>query len=342
LDQFVLVGDGGALVGSGLLTFAGFLILLYSGDCLVRGALAAAYKTNVSPLLVGIMIVGFGTSLPELLVTFEAASSGRLGLAHGNIIGSNISNVLLVIALPAIIFPVSVTAKRMRATSMFMLACSAAWIGITMFLGLNPLIGFAFLGVLAVYAVVAFAIARKDMTEDTPEELKMMATPAWRMLMLILIGMVGLPLGAKILVEGGVTVSKATGFSEEAVGLTLLAVGTSLPELGAGLAAAFRKQSDVAMGNILGSNIFNILGAGGIIALLGPQEVSGQFISYSNWVMGLSALLITLNVLLRHRIGLPTGLIFLVLYGLYIAGLIAGWSFEDLQYLVIERPAAAP
>lgn len=342
MDQVVLAGDGGALLGSGVLTLAGFLILLYSGDCLVRGALAAAYKTNVSPLLVGILIVGFGTSLPELLVTFQAASAGRLGLAHGNIIGSNISNILLVIALPAIIFPVAVTAKRMRATSLFMLACTAAWIGITWFLGLSPMIGFAFLGILAVYAVVAFSIARKDMTTDTPEELKIMATPAWRMMVLILIGMVGLPLGAKILVEGGVTISKATGFSEEAVGLTLLAVGTSLPELGAGLAAAFRKQSDVAMGNILGSNIFNILGAGGVVALLGPQEVSGQFIHYSNWVMGAAAVLITLNVLTRHRIGWATGVAFLSLYVLYIGGLIADWTFADLPYLVLERPAATP
>ncbi len=338
----MLAGDGGALIGSSILTFAGFLILLYSGDCLVRGALAAAYKTNVSPLLVGIMIVGFGTSLPELLVTFQAASAGRLGLAHGNIIGSNISNILLVIALPAIIFPVAVTAKRMRATALFMLAVTAAWIGITFFVGLNPMIGFAFLGVLAVYAVIAITIAHRDMSVDTPEELKWASKPFWRMMMLILIGLVGLPLGAKILVEGGVTISKATGFSEEAVGLTLLAIGTSLPELGAGMAAAFRKQSDVAMGNILGSNIFNILGAGGLVALLGPQDVSGQFIHYSNWVMGFAALLLVLNILGRRRIGIFTGAVFLLLYGVYLAGLIADWTFIDLPYLMLERPTAEP
>lgn len=342
MDQLVLGGDGGALAGSAILTFAGFLILLYSGDCLVRGALAAAYKTNVSPLLVGIMIVGFGTSLPELLVTFQAASAGRLGLAHGNIIGSNIANIWLVIALPAIVFPVAIIAKRMRATALFMLACVAAWMGVTYFVGLNPMVGYAFLGVLLVYSVVAFSIARKDMTTDTPEELKWASKPAWRMVTLILIGMVGLPLGAKILVEGGVTVSKATGFSEEAVGLTLLAVGTSLPELGAGLAAAFRKQSDVAMGNILGSTVFNILGAGGLIALLGPQDVSVQFLSYSNWVMGAAALMLTALIMFRHRIGFLTGFFFLGLYALYIAGLIAGWTFADLPYLLIERPPVTP
>jgi cation:H+ antiporter len=339
MDGAILAGDGGVLAGSALLTLAGLLVLLYSGDCLVRGALAAAYKANVSPLLVGILIVGFGTSIPEWLVTFQAAAAGRTGLAHGNIIGSNIANVWLVIALPAIIFPIAVTAKRMRTTALFMLAATAAWIGVTATIGLQPLVGYVFLGALAVYALIAFSVARKDMTEDTAEELKIQATPGWRMVTLILIGLVGLPLGATVLVEGGITVANATGFSEEAVGLTLLAVGTALPELGAGLAAAFRKQSDVAMGNIVGSNIFNILGAGGSIALLGHQELSAQFQNYSHWALGLSALMITLAILTRHRIGVVVATVFLLCYAGYIAGLIANWQIADLRYLIFEPPA---
>jgi cation:H+ antiporter len=317
----------------------GFAILIYSGDCLVRGALSAALKANVSPLLVGVLIVGFGTSLPEFIIAVNAALNGRVGLAHGNIVGSNIANIWLVIALPAIIFPIAVTAPRMRATALVMLAATSAWIYLTYEFGLQPELGFAFLAALAVYAVLAFSIARRDTSENTPEEQKLEAKPMWRTVTLILIGVVGLPLGSQFLIDGGITFAEVTGLSEEAVGLTLLAVGSSLPELGAGLAAAWRRQSEIAMGNILGSNIFNILGAGGAVALIGPQELSAEFHTYSHWAMGASAAMITLLIFMRRRIGLLTALVFLWLYAVYIAGLIYGWTLEDLPYLLLERPA---
>lgn len=329
------------LAGSIAFLVIGFAILIYSGDCLVRGALAAAYKANVSPLLVGILIVGFGTSMPEFLIGVQATIAGKPGLAHGNIIGSNIANIWLVLALPALIFPISTVAPRMRLTAFFMLMVTAAWIGITLVFGLNPVIGTAFLVVLAVYTVVSWFINRTDHTEDTPEDLKIMHSPSWRMVMLILIGLVGLPLGSKLLVDGGISLAKETGMREEIVGLTLLAVGSSLPELGAGIAAAVRKHGDVAMGNILGANIFNILGVGGAVALLAPhQSLAADFTGYSNWAMGLAALLITLVVFMRRRIGLATGLIFIALYAVYIAGLVLNWSFDDLVYSIIERPVA--
>jgi cation:H+ antiporter len=329
------------LAGSVVFLVIGFAILIYSGDCLVRGALAAAYKANVSPLLVGILIVGFGTSMPEFLIGVQATLAGRPGLAHGNIIGSNIANIWLVLALPAVIFPIATAAPRMRLTAFFMLLITVAWIGITLVYGLNPIIGAAFLGVLAGYAAVAWFINREDHTEDTPEEKAIMYTPFWRMTTLILIGLVGLPLGSKLLVDGGISLAKETGMREEIVGLTLLAVGSSLPELGAGIAAAVRKQSDVAMGNILGANIFNVLGVGGVVALLAPhQSLAADFTGYSNWAMGLAALLITLVVFLRRRVGIVTGLIFLAFYGVYVLGLVQQWTLDDAIYSIIERPAA--
>ncbi len=318
---------------------AGFAILLYSGDCLVRGALAAALKANVSPLLVGIVIVGFGTSMPELLIAVTSALEGSPGLAHGNIIGSNIANIFLVLAAPAIIFPISTRAPRMRLTALFMLAATAAWIGLTLLYGLNPMIGAAFLAALAFYVVVSWFVGRRDLTEDTPEEQKIQAKPFWKMTLLILTGLVGLPLGAQLLIDGGISVAAETGMREEVVGLTLLAVGSSLPELGACLAAAFRKQSDVAMGNILGANIFNILGAGGAVAILGPQQLSTEFHGYSHWAMGLAAVLVTLVILLRHRIGWLTGAFFVALYAVYLAGLVEGWSYDTFRYMFLERPA---
>ncbi len=327
------------LAGAAVFLVAGFAILLYSGDCLVRGALAAALKANVSPLLVGIVIVGFGTSLPEFLVAMRGALAGSTGLAHGNIVGSNIANIWLVIALPAVIFPIATTAPRMRLTALVMLAATIAWIVVTRFYGLNPMIGAAFLAVLAVYVVIAFFSSPRDVTEDTPEEKKLEATSAWRMVVLILIGLVGLPLGAQLLVDGGITLAHETHMAEEVVGLTLLAVGTSLPELGAGIAAAVRRESDVAMGNILGSNIFNILGSGGAVALIGPQTLSTEFHSYSHWAMLLSAVMVTGSILIFRKIGLIAAILYLGLYAVYVTGLIQNWTIEDWQYIFLERPA---
>ncbi|MEQ1783221.1 MAG: calcium/sodium antiporter [Hyphomonadaceae bacterium] len=331
------------LIGPIVFLVAGFAVLIYSADCLVRGALSAAYKANVSPLLVGIVIVGFGTSLPEFLISAQAATSGSAGLAHGNIIGSNIANILLVLALPALIFPITTVAHRMRITAFFMLACTAAWIGISMYFGLTQWVGTGFLLTLAAYAIIAWSVDRKDTTEDTKEELKMMHTPMWRMIMLILIGIVGLPLGSRLLVDGGISLGHELHASETIVGLTLLAVGSSIPELGASIAAAVRKQSDVAMGNIIGANIFNILGAGGVVSILAPRaHISPEFTAFSNWVMIGAALLLTLVVFLKRRVGVATALIFLALYGLYLYGLWDNWSFQGLGDLIIAPSAHSP
>lgn len=316
----------------------GFAALLYAGDCLVRGALSIALKTNVSPLLVGIVVIGLGTSLPELIIAGRAAFFGREGLAHGAIVGSNIANVWLVLALPALIFPMSTTSPRMRITALVMLAATAAWIAITYAVGLNPAIGAGLLGALAVYLVVSWAVGRRDVTDDTPEEVALAAIPVWRVATLVLIGVVGLPLGAQLLIDGGMTVAAQGQLSQEAVGLTLLAAGSSLPELGAGLAAAWRKRSDLAMGNVLGANIFNLLGAGGVVALAGSQRLSVELHQYGHWALGLSAALITVLIFARRNVSWVTSPLFLGLYALYIAGLIAGWRVEDLPYLVLERP----
>lgn len=331
------------LVGPIVFLVLGFAVLIYSADCLVRGALAAAYKSNVSPLLVGIVIVGFGTSMPEFLISAQAAMSDSAGLAHGNIIGSNIANILLVLALPALIFPIVTTAHRMRLTAFFMLLCTAAWIGVTMFFGLTQWVGIGFLVVLVAYVIIAWSVDRKDLSEDDQEELKIMHTPAWRMVMLILIGLVGMPLGSRLLVDGGITLGHELHASETIIGLTILAVGSSLPELSASIAAAIRKQSEVAMGNVIGANIFNILGAGGVVAIMAPRgHLSPEFTAFSNWVMMGAAVLLTVVVFLRRRVGIATAPIFLLLYGLYLYGLYANWSFQAIGDLIVAPQAHSP
>jgi cation:H+ antiporter len=230
----------------------------------------------------------------------------------------------------------------MRITAFFMLLCTAAWIAVTMFFGLTEITGGVFLVVLALYALAAWMIAREDTTDDTKEDIKLMNTPWWRMIMLILIGMVGLPLGSRLLVDGGITLGKELNISEAIVGLTLLAVGSSLPELGAAVAAAVRKQADVAMGNIVGANIFNILGVGGVVGILAPAKLGPEFISFSHWTMGLAAILVTLVIFLKRRIGIATGLVFLLLYGAYLFGLVNNWSFDGLSDLIIAPSAQTP
>lgn len=317
----------------------GFCILLYAGDCLVRGALAAALKTRISPLLVGVLVVGFGTSLPELMIGVRAAMEGSTGLAHGDIVGSNIANIWLVLAVPTILFPAVTGAPRMRITVAFMLLVTLAWIGLTWFYGLNPAIGAGALALLAAYAIVSLIVVHRDTERETPDETELEHTPFMKMAMLILIGIVGLPLGAQILIEAGIKAGAAAGLTQEAVGLTILAVGSSLPELGAGLAAGWRKESEVALGNIIGANIFNILGVGGAVALIGPQKLSIEFHNYSHWAMALSALMLTLVVLFQRRIGWLTAVVFLSLYAAYLLGLIYNWTLQDLPCLVVECPA---
>ncbi len=326
--------SGDFLTAAIALTLAGFVFLLYSGDCIVRGALAAAHKTNVAPILVAIVIVGFGTSIPEFFISIEAAGQGSFGLAHGNIVGSNIANILLVIAAPAIIFPVTTMAPRVLGMTLFMYAVTIAWIVITLVWGLNQMIGAGFLLVLLVGLIFAWSYGHVDTTEDTPQERRLQAMPFWRMVILILIGIVGLPLGAHLLIEGGIGIARSTNISEEVLGLSLLALGTSLPELGAALAAAIRRQSEVAIGNILGSNIFNILGVGGAVALFGQQTLSPEFHDYSHYVMLLAGLAFAFVVLVRRRVGVLTGSVFLALYAVYILGLVQGWSYPDLRLSV--------
>lgn len=310
---------------------AGFVFLLYSGDCIVRGALAAAHKTNIAPILIAIVIVGFGTSIPEFFIAIEAASSGSVGLAHGNIVGSNIANILLVIAAPALIFPVTTIVPRVLGMTLFMYFATVAWVVVTMFWGLNHIIGVGFLAALLVGIIFALSFGHIDRTEDHFYERKMKAMPFWRMVTLILIGVVGLPLGSHLLIQGGIGVAESTGISEEVLGLTLLAVGTSLPELGAALAAAIRRQSEVAIGNILGSNIFNILGVGGAVALFGQQSLSSELHDYSHYAMLLAGLAFAFVIIIRRRVGVLTGGVFLAFYALYIFGLVQGWGYSGVR-----------
>ncbi|MBO6581610.1 MAG: calcium/sodium antiporter [Hyphomonas sp.] len=317
----------------------GLVIMAFAGDFLVNGAVAVARRLGVSPLIAGIFIVGFGTSAPEMVVSLNAALEDRAGLALGNIVGSNIANIFLVLGIPALIMPFVAGGHGQGRALTAMLVATAVWILLT---GMGPLTvlgGILFLAILIAYCVVTFYMARKAVaTGEDPgvelEEAPKLSLP--RSLAYIVLGIGGLVLGAHLIIAGGVGIAEFYHVPQEWIGLTLLAIGTSLPEIGAAIAAALRRHGEVAIGNVLGSNVFNILGAGGIISLFGPIEIAPTFTHYDHWVMAFAALLIGGFILTRARLGRLMGISMLLIYAVYIYGLVNGF---DILGLFLTPPA---
>lgn len=317
--------------------FGGLLLMALAGDLLVRGALGLGRALGVSPLVAGVFIVGFGTSAPEMFISANAALNGNPGLAIGNIVGSNIANILMVAAIPALIFTYrSGGAGQGRALAMLLLA-TGIWIGMTAIMPLEPLMGLCFLLVLIGYTGLSIFAARHDEIAGRASHHADAVTlnpPVWRAIFYVPLGIAGLLYASNMIIAGGEGVARHFEVPEEWIGLTILALGTSLPEIGAGLAAAFRQRGDVVIGNVLGSNVFNLLGAGGIVALFGPFEVAPMFLRYDHWVMGAAALLFAGLILLRVKMGRLLGVVLLLIYAAYIYGLVTGTNISALVQMV--------
>ncbi|MCC1481114.1 calcium/sodium antiporter [Roseibaca sp. Y0-43] len=292
---------------------AGLLGLFLGGEALVRGAVAVAHRFAMPPLLIGLTVVGFGTSTPELLVSVQAALGGVPDIAIGNVVGSNIGNILLIVGVTALIWPVTVAARSLRRDLAVMLLAALAlvplfWLGqIGRVAGLGLVLG------LLAYLVWSYLDPQGDApASDAPVQ------PLWQSLGWLVAGLIGLMLGARLLVDGAVNIAQALGLSEAFIGLTIVAVGTSLPELATSLMAALRKQSAIAIGNIVGSNIFNVLGILGATAMIAPIPVAGRFLTVDLPVMiGVSALLAGL-LLARSSVGRQSGAALLLGYAAYI------------------------
>ena len=306
----------------------GLVILAFAGDFLVNGAVALARRIGVSPLVAGILIVGFGTSAPEMVVAVDASSQGQPGIAIGNIVGSNIANVWLVLAVPAFLIPLATQQFGLRRSYWIMIAVTALWIGWTAFLPLTPVFGFILLGSLIVYSILMLVWTsqgiRKGIDVGLEDEGESLGTTA--MWLNLIVGLVGLPLGAHLIVEGGVGIARVYAVPEEIIGLTLLAIGTSLPELGAGIAAGLRRRGEVVIGNVIGSNIFNLAGSGAIIAFFGPTELAPTFLQFDHWALVAAAIVLGMFVLSRSRVTRLAALAMLLAYAAYIYGLVHGWD----------------
>ena len=310
------------------LIVVGLVLLVKGADFFVDGAAGIAGKCRISPLVIGLTVVAFGTSMPELAVSVTSAATGSTDLSIGNVVGSNIANILLILGVSALVCKLPVRRASLVLDIPVLLIASVLLIGLGIWGGaLEWWDGLIFLAVFAVYMVILMRGARKD--PPIPEEEKIPKSRlgiwyaykkerTWFLVVLTVLGLGMVVGGGTLLVEGAKYVARAAGMSERVIGLTVVAVGTSLPELVTSVVAASKKQTDIAVGNIIGSNIFNILLIVGVSSLVAPLE----FRMTDNLIDALVAL--TAAVLLywlamfdKHRLGKAAGIVFLLGYAAY-------------------------
>lgn len=317
-----------------IMVLAGLVLLFVGGELLVRGAVRLAAGLGISSLVIGLTVVGFGTSTPEMVTSVQAALAGTPGIAIGNIVGSNIANILLILGIAALIFPIAVNSTALKRDGATLLAVavifSAASAGMTLGRGVGIVFVLALVGYIAMVIrqerrafvtdhgavydkAKALEGADPTLVQTAPEK-----TSAFRSILFCLVGLALLIFGGTLLVNGAVALAQQFGISDTIIGLTIVAVGTSLPELITSVIAALRKQADVAFGNIVGSNIYNILAIGGVTALISPLDVPQQILDFDNYAMILASLVMVAFAWTGLRIGRREGALLLAGYGAYI------------------------
>ncbi len=314
----------------------GLVLLVLGGEFLVRGAVRFAERMGLSPLLIGLTLVGFGTSTPELVTSVEAALAGSPGIAIGNIVGSNIANILLILGVSALIFPIAVSQSALKRDGVIMVGVALLLAVVSPLMVLGGFVGTVFVALLIAYLVYAYlqersgvgghtaAYERGEAAEDVSdfkdqEHARSAAADITIALLIAVAGLVAVVFGGGFLVDGAVKLAAAMGISETVIGLTIVAVGTSLPEMVTSVIAALKRHADVALGNVLGSNIYNVLGIGGVTALISPTAVPAEIIARDNLVMvGVSVLLLALAYT-GYRIGRREGALLIAGYVGYVA-----------------------
>ncbi|MGY9046710.1 hypothetical protein P775_04910 [Puniceibacterium antarcticum] len=298
-----------------LYIIAGLIGLFFGGEALVRGSIGIARRMSLPPLFIGLTVVGFGTSTPELLVSVDAALRGVPDIALGNVIGSNIANILLIGGLSALVWPIKVMGATLRRDTFVMMAAALILVPIFALGQVTRLSGLVLFGGLLAYLVWAYR------TPGAPEaEEEGLKPPASIPVSVVWVagGLVALMFGARFLVDGAVSIARGYGMSEAFIGLTIVAIGTSLPELATSLIAALRRQSEIAIGNIIGSNIFNLLGILGVTALIAPVPVAMRFLTFDLPVMIAASLVLCALLLARSMIGRRVGIAMLASYGAFV------------------------
>lgn len=297
-----------------LLLLLGVLLLLVGGDFLVKSAASLATKLKVSPFLIGVTVVSFGTSAPELLVSLKAAAQGSTGIAIGNIIGSNVANLALVLGLTVLIRPIEIDPKKLRLSWFVMLIASLMFYGFSQDQLLDQIDGWFFISGLLFFLTLSIRYRDSSFTEEEIENtLKPKLIPLY-----LILGAVGLYYGSELLVNNAVTIAKSFGISEFIIGISVVALGTSLPELVTSIIAILKGQSSISIGNLIGSNVFNIFAVLGITSIVNPLQADAFLISIDLPVMLGVTLLTGLFLLVSKRLGRVEGFILLGIYLVYI------------------------
>jgi len=313
-----------------LLFVVGFVLLIKGADWLVAGSATIAKKNNVSNLVIGLTIVSMGTSMPELIVNVLASSKDASQIAIGNILGSNIANILLILGVAAFIYPIKIKESTVFSEIPYSIIALllVAFVANSNLFGshnnsinqIDGIILMAFFGLFVVYIIRLAKNGSADMIEDIPDE----KITAGKSFLMVLLGMIGLFFGGQWVVNGAIAAAEHFGLSEAFIGLTVVAIGTSLPELVTSAVAAYRKNTDIAMANIIGSNIFNLLWVLGISAIIKPMGFDSSLNADILILLAASCLILFSLVTgkVKNQIGKPTGTLFILLYLTYVVFLI--------------------
>ncbi len=301
---------------------AGFIVLGLAGEALLRGAVTVAHHLRVSPLIIGLTIIAFGTSAPELTVSLNAAFDGQPDISIGNVVGSNIANILLVLGAMAMVSPFFINRGTLGRDGGVMLAISAVLVVLGYVGFINRLAGLVLLAVLIGFTIYLFSTARNE--EDTEEaeagvDENLVRGPTFVAFVVLLVGIIGIIWGAELMVDGAVGMARILGISEAVIALSLVAIGTSLPELAVSLVAATRGHAGLAVGNIIGSNISNILLILGVTSVVVPLPISEMMAMRDIPIMFGVACLGFIFMASGYRMSRVEGGICLALYASYMA-----------------------
>ena len=297
-----------------LLLLVGVLLLLIGGDFLVKSAASLAKKLNISPFLIGVTVVSFGTSAPELIVSLKAAFNGSSGIAIGNVIGSNVANLALVLGITVLIRPVVLDSKKLQFAWFAMLVASLMFFGFSLDGILDRLDGFFLITGLILFLILS--IRKRDDSfadEELEKTLKTNLIPVY-----FILGAAGLYYGSELLVDNAITIAKSFGISEFIIGVTVVAIGTSLPELVTSVIAILKGQSSISVGNLIGSNVFNIFAVLGITSAVNPLEADSFLIAIDLPIMLGVTLLTGVFLMVSKQLGRIEGLLLITIYIIYI------------------------
>ncbi|MCH7564430.1 MAG: calcium/sodium antiporter [Gemmatimonadetes bacterium] len=297
-------------------------VIFFGAEWLVRGAVRLATRLGVPPVVLGLTIVSLGTSAPELVVAVVASAKGASGLALGNVMGSNLANVGLILAVSAMIRPLEVSGRVVTREVPIMLLITFLIYPVLMNFHVSRIEGLGLVGLLIVYLVFVFRVARDedekvlgDFERVAKETAGLDARAAFRIAALLIMGSVGLALGGFAVVEGATAIATKLNISESVIGFTVVAIGTSMPELATSAVAAYRNEADIAVGNVIGSNVFNLTAILGIAALVRPLDVEGNVLSVEFPAVVIISVLLVPIVRANLTIRRAEGALLLAAYG---------------------------